>query len=182
MGAWGEYDDENDMVADEWIDIEQNTMGRVLYEKAKHIMKSDYETLNAFRKDYAFNNPKKLYNEIKKWLTNFKSSDKIALADFKETNNSDSRWVHSTIVGIALKAARFMQNLPASDPLGPGIFDSGIPKSYPKDYPAWLKKEALQSLKLLMELEKADTNATGWVDPKKREKALQNELLYFKKM
>jgi len=165
MGAWGEYDDENDMVADEWINIEENTVGKVLYERAKHIMKSD--TLNAFRKDYAFNNPKKLYNEIKKWLT-----------DFKRINGSDSRWVHSTIVGIALKAARFRQNLPASDPLGPGIlFDSGIPKSYPKDYPEWLKKQALQSLKLLIELD-----ATGWVDPKKRKKALQNELLYFKKM
>lgn len=190
MGAWGEYDDENDTVADAWLDIEEAAMGK---SKIKAIVGDDYETLNNLKREYLMNHPDKLYGAIKAWLTNHKKviqdlerkRESKAKKSTRTKNNKEEmdnlRWEISTIVGIALKAARVMSDSPSSDPLGAGIFNSGIPKKIPegspRKLPEWLRNEALEALEIVIQMEKA--NDPGWRSPKAREKALQNELSFF---
>jgi hypothetical protein len=167
MGAWGLYDDENDNVADIWIQIEENTLPECFNEIIENIQ-DEYEAINTLRRAYAKNNSKKLYNVIDKWLFKFK----------RDINDEEDN-PYMNISGIALKAARVLQELPSSDPLGTGIFDSLIPQNLPRGYPEWLRKEALNAVKI--QLDELDENKQGWTDINKREKALEHELFYFSK-
>lgn len=166
MGGWGVYDDENDNVADIWIEIEENTMPKNFEEIEKYV-KNEFEALNIIRRAYAKNNQQKLFDSIKKWLTKFKQNMK----------GYEDPYIN--ISGVALKAARVIQDLPSSDPLGSGIFDSGIPKTLPPGYPEWLRQEALKAVKI--QLDEIDENKSGWRNIDERKKALQNELFYFSK-
>lgn len=166
MGGWGFYDDENDTVADIWISLELGILPKSFFELKKKIP-DQWETMNDIRCGYARNNPKLIYAAIKKWLIGFKRT--MIKAGYSDPS--------AHISGIALRAARVFQNLPVSDPLGAGIFDSKIPKELPKGYPEWLRLEALAAVKRL--IAEADENKLGWKDLKKRKIALQHELFYF---
>ena len=166
MGVWGEYDDENDNVADMWIGIEESTLPKS-FNETKEGLGDDYSMINTIRATYAKNNPNKIYNGIKLWLPKYKKQMK----DYEDDENP-----YMNISGIALKAARFLQDLPSSDPLSSGIFNSMIPNELPRGYPEWLRKEALNAIN-----NQIARNQTDWRDDKKRKAALQHELFYFSK-
>lgn len=165
MGAWGYYDDENDNVADIWQEIMEAVLPKSFHEIENHV--TDYEAINRVKINYVNNNEKKLYLSIKKWFTGYKSYAK----------NYDNP--HINIVGIALKAARQLQHMPSSDPLGSGIFDSMIPIELPNRYPVWLRKEALKSVKA--QLKNIDDNIEAWKDSKKERMRCNMNYIIFRK-
>ena len=173
MGAWGTYDDENDYVADVWVDIERKVMPKSFEEVSKSITK-DHSLLNTLRREYAINNPKKLYIQIEKWIAEHKKYMK----KYKE-NEREFDTLYGNIVGVCLKAIRTLQKLPASDPLGSGIFSSLIPETLPRGYPESLRTEALKSLKIL--IDRVDKNLQGWKHIESRKMTLQHELFLFSK-
>ena len=185
MGCWGVYDDENDNVADIWIDIENKVMPKCFHDmenEIKHNLKGNsgndssdkYMALNIIRRTYGVQHPDKIYDAVTKWL----NSNKKTLKDMNTEDNSFDTY-HSDRVGVCLKTIRFIEELPASDPLGSGIFSSPMPKHLPKKYPELLRIEALKSLNIL--IENIDNNLQGWKNLKERKKALQEELLLFNK-
>src|SRR5579885_2499267 len=112
MGVWGEYDDENDYIADVWIIIEQKVIPKC-YQQIEEDIEDEYLAKNKIRREYAKNNPDKVYKAIRKWLTEYKKN-------IKKEKITDP---YIYISGIGLKVCRMMQGLPSSDPLGSGIFD-----------------------------------------------------------
>lgn len=173
MGTWGEYDDENDHVADEWIAIESKIMPKS-FDEIKGSVKDVHFALNTIRRAYAINNPTKVYAQLQKWLGDYKKYMK----KYKE-GDFDYYVCHGTIIGVLLKAIRTLEELPASDPLGSGIFNSGIPKELPNKFPEILRKEAVNSIEIL--LDDIDIVTEGWKNPKARKDALNHELFLFTK-
>ena len=146
MGFWGFYDDENDSVADEWAYIESeifpnNTTNR----------KMSNGDLNNLRRQYVVENPKKVYETIKKHLAVFEKNLETYYEEDSE-NMNENEWIeHLHISGLALKAVRVFLNSPQSDPLGSGIFKTSIPAELPKDFPEWLRINALKSTEFLLD-------------------------------
>jgi len=159
MGQWGFYDDEGDYVADVWISIEESILP-----EAPEFGYGSSRTMFDITRSNAINNPEKLYQAIGKWIEKHKNN--------KDKNEFDSMF----IAGIALKVIRVLEKLPQSDPLGSGIFDSGIPEKLPNGYPEWLREEALHAVEISLNNTKL---LSQWGNPKERKNALQHELFLF---
>jgi len=160
MGQWGVYDDENDTIADTWIAVEKAILPKSIQESSDDIFEQ-----NNKRREYAIDNHTKVYNQVKKEIKYFKQ-------------NVDE-WTYMHIAGIILKTCRTLLKLKASDPLGSGIFDSGIPKTFPKGFPDELRNMALDSVK--KQIAVFDGETAEWKNNKERLHALNNELIYFSK-
>lgn len=166
MGAWGTNSDQNDNVADEWIDIEISTLPQTM--KIKLNKMKDIAVANRLRRKYVSNNQQKLYKSLKKEIN--------AQKKMREQADPEDKWIYErSIAGLALKAVRVLQDLPQSDPLGAGIFPVPFPKKLPKGFPEWLRKDALESILSLYETYTHE----GWRDPEKRKKSLEKELKLF---
>lgn len=171
MGAWGNYDDECDQVQDTWFEIVRTLLPKS-FEKLYQTV-TDVEALNRVRDSYIKNDIQLLYTKIIKWVVKYKKTLKTVV------NETEKEIAHSIIVGICLKTIRFLSDLPMSDPLGQGIFDSLIPEKLAKGYPEDLRKLAVDSIQELIKT--ADKNYMGWGDVKKRKSALHHELFLFSK-
>ena len=57
--AWGYFDDQNNVVLDNWIFIEESILPKCYDSVIKNI--KDYSKLNSFRRLYAKSNPDLLY-------------------------------------------------------------------------------------------------------------------------
>lgn len=167
MGTWGVYDDENDYVADLWIQILDSILPKA-FKEVESYLEEDYDTVWKLRNAYAKNNMSKLYDSLVKWIAKFKKND---MKNFEEGENP-----YQYIVGIVLKAIRYVEELPASDPLSTGIFNSLIPTKLPSGFPETLRKEVLKAVKSEIGL-----NQLGWKNQKERDNALQYELFLFSK-
>lgn len=168
-GSWGVYDDEGDIVADEWITIEESIIPKCLSDISDKIG-SDYAAFNALRKSYVVNNPKRTYEVVKKYMTKYEK-------DLKKDNGENYEHHLMLISGVSVRAARVMNELIYSDPLGSGIFNSLIPQALPTGYPNWLKKAGLDATKKLLKI--ADENRLGWMNIRNRKLALNHQLFLF---
>lgn len=171
MGAWGNYDDECDVVQDVWIGIIKTLLPKTfdkLYESV-----NDVEALNRVRDSYIKNDIESLTTKVTKWVTRQKKTIKTMKDEMEQ------EIAHGIIVGVSLKLIRFIGGLPMSDPLGAGIFSNLIPANLPKGYPDELRKIVLESIQELIKT--SDNNYMGWNDIKKRKSALHHELFLFSK-
>lgn len=68
MGQWGFYDDENDNVADSWINIESAILPKCISKigLTGKSNENDWALQNGLRRSYTIDNPKKVYEQIKK--------------------------------------------------------------------------------------------------------------------
>ena len=172
MGQWGYYDDEGDSVQDRVISIERDILPPNLEKcktySEKKISKTNTELYTT--KD----NIRCANNRIEYIVSNL---DKVS-EWVKENIKYDGR--EFLIPGIAIFAAR-----------GWGT-TSHLPKELPKNFPEWLRKEALKySQKQLNNLCKVNAYeknidvvcnkdySGGWKDWESREKALQKQISLF---
>jgi hypothetical protein len=171
MGAWGNYDDECDIVQDVWISIIKTLLPKTfekLYESV-----TDVEALNRVRDSYVKNDIELLNTKVTKWIVRYKKTIKSMKDEIEQ------EIAHGVIVGICLKLIRFTNNLPMSDPLGAGIFNNLIPSGLSKGYPEELRKLAIESIQELIKI--IDKNNMNWRDLKKRKSSLHHELFLFTK-
>ena len=167
MGVWGVYDDENDYVADVWGNIIDAILPKKIKEVDKYL-EGDWDTKWKIRNAYALENQDKLFSQIERWIMKFKREN---MKRYGEDENP-----YMNIVGVCLRGIRYVGELPVSDPLSSGIFNSGIPSKLPRGFPESLRKEALSAVRKEIEIDQQ-----GWKGQKSRDNALQHELFLFSK-
>ena len=180
MGQWGVYDDQGDSVQDLVIDIEKKILPKNLNE-CKTYTEEKINEPNAFWtkiKIYSTKENERCTNDRIEYI----KSNLNLVSDYVKKNIThdkyDNRDFH--ISGIAIHAARGWRST------------SHLPKELPKNYPEWLRKEALKaSRKQLDGLCRVNWNSkdidvvckdldlSRWKDWKRREQALTNQIKLF---
>ena len=177
MGTWGYYDDENDTISDDWVDIKEEASVKftrcliqcnIIKKNPDELIENEkYDEYVGLREVYLCNNMNKLYSVVRKHIAVMKKQ--------KTKTNRDACIKNYHINGLIVRLIKFKQKVRISDPLGAGIFSSGINitlKELPKD----IVDIGLMMTKRL--LKNIDDDCLGWKTNLSKRKNALNHLLY----
>jgi hypothetical protein len=166
MGAWGEYDDENDRTQDVIGDLKNKVLPKTIRDLPKYIegpcVKHTAKTCVKLRgwcgvhdTDETLRNRQKAID----WMNNNKKKIQTELNKMTDLLDSD-------IAGVAVAMAKGFNPM------------STMPRKLPDDFPKQLRKKAYEaSLRQLIQMQ--DGNDHGWFNPESRIKALKEQVRLF---
>lgn len=169
MGAWGDYDDENDRIADLAYDLEHKLLPKRLADlptyrerpcspprKNCKVLYDDDETLanRQLQRDWMLNNVCKIQTYLN-----------------KATDMEDQDWS-----GISLYIARGWGSTPIGHKLS-GV-DAPVP-ALPTNFPKGLREKAYRASVRQLEEAEQKGNILGWKDFQSRKNSLRNQIKLF---
>lgn len=177
MGAWGDYDDENDHTADLAYELEMELLPKYLKDLPIHREKPC---------DPPRKNCKVVYDDKvtgdnrqkqKDWMLN--NLCKVQAYLNKQKDMPDGAWA-----GIALYIARGWGSTPIGHKMTNLVTGITIGESFPlpdlpSNFPAGLKKRAYQDSVVQLDKAEKEGNVWGWTDFKSRKQSLRNQIELF---